>query len=202
MLNLLPKLLHFNVTLLFLFLTTLSVQGQQKIIKALVPDQAIIQYAGSIGYVSAGVGYNFFKERSALSFHYGHVPVNKGGELNILAVKFDYKTFAIKLGNDVVFYPVNPVIFFSYTLGNDFGLKFDSDKYDNGYYFWSPALRGHLGFNSEIKLLGDKSSKIKSVSVFAEANTNDLYMVSWYENRTSTPIYNIFHLGFGLKLNF
>jgi hypothetical protein len=196
------KLSPSKVFIFISIMGVLNAKGQAKFVKALIPDQAIIQYAGSIGYLSAGLGYNFFKERSVLSFHYGIVPVNKGGELNIVAVKFDYRPFSIKIGDHLLFHPVNPVIFLSYTLGNDFRFRFNQDQYTKGYYFWSPALREHLGVSSELKLLGDNSSKIKSISIYAEANTNDLYMVSWYANRTSTPIYKIFHTGFGLKINF
>jgi hypothetical protein len=198
--HLVQRLLIFKVFLLILL--TNGAYAQEKLIRTLTPDQVVIQYAGSIGYFSLGAGYNFFKDKSTLSFHYGHVPENKGGTLNIAAVKFDYKPFSIVINDKITFLPVNPVFFLSYTFGKDFGLRFNRDQYAKGYYFWSPALREHLGLNSEVRLLGDKSSKIKSVSIYAEANTNDLYMISWYENRTTTPIYEIFHLGFGVKLNF
>jgi hypothetical protein len=199
--NLPLKLFTFKF-LIFALLSIYSAKAQNKLVSTLLPDQAIIQYAGSIGYLSAGIGYNLFREKSTLSFHYGHVPLNKGGELNILAIKFDYKPISIKLNDHLIIRPINPLFFLSYTLGKDFGLKFNQDQYAKGYYFWSPALREHIGINSEIALLADKNSLFKSVNIYADANTNDLYLISWYENRTSTPIHEIFHLGFGLKVNF
>jgi hypothetical protein len=202
MLNSPLKLFTSKILIIISLLFSLSTKAQKTLTSKLIPDQAIIQYAGSIGYLSAGIGYNLFKERSTLSFHYGHVPLNKGGELNILAVKFDYKPISIKIKDQLIFRPINPLFFLSYTLGKDFGLKFDQNQYAKGYYFWSPALREHIGINSEIEFLGDKNSTFKSISVYAEANTNDLYLISWYENRTSTPIYDIFHLGLGLKFSF
>jgi hypothetical protein len=198
--NLPRKPLIFSF-LLFLF-TQQTAFSQNKLLKALVPDQIGIQYAGSIGYASLGIGYNLFGEKTTLSFHYGYVPEVKGGELHIAAVKFEYKPFAIAIGKGLIFHPLNPVIFASYTVGKNFAFKFDRDQYADDYYFWSPALRGHLGFSSELKILGDGTSKIKSVSLYTETNTNDLYMVSWYANRTSIPIYKIFHLGFGVRMNF
>jgi hypothetical protein len=189
-------------TLLLTIGITYNTKGQSKLLKAMIPDQAIIQYAGSIGYVSTGIGYNLWKEKSSLSFHYGYVPANKGGELHIATVKLDYKPFKVKIGRQVMFYPVNPVAFLSYTLDRQFGFRFDSSVYADGYYFWSPALREHLGVTSELRLLGDRSSNIRSVSLFAEANTNDLYAINWYHDTTGTPFLSIFRLGFGLKLNF
>lgn len=196
-----------HIPLVFRILVLLSccssgLMAQGRFVKAIIPDQAIIQYAGSIGYLSAGIGYNFFKEKSTLSFHYGYVPKNKGGELNIAALKFDYKPFAIKIGDQLVFHPVNPVAFVSYTFGQQFGFEFDSQVYEDGYYWWSPALRQHLGITSELKILGDGSSKIKSISLYAEANTNDLYAINWYHDIKGIPFTDIFRLGFGIKMNF
>jgi hypothetical protein len=199
--NLLQRLLIFKTTILLLF-GFQTAFAQHGLPKALIPDFVGVQYAGSIGYMSIHTGYNFFKDKTALSFHYGYVPEVKGGELHISAIKFEYKPFNIKLGNKLVLQPLNPVVFLSYTFGKNFGLSFDRDQYAKGYYFWSPALREHLGLSSELKILGDKSSKIKSISIYTEANTNDLYMISWFENRTTTPIYEIFHLGFGVRMNF
>jgi hypothetical protein len=177
-------------------------KAQNRFLNVITPDQAIIQYAGSIGYISAGIGYNLFKDKSVLSFHYGYVPRNKGGELDIAAVKLDYKPFSIRIGDQLIFHPINPVAFISYTFGQEFGFEFDSKVYADGYYFWSPALREHLGLTSELKILGDGSSVIRSVSLFAEANTNDLYAINWYHDRKGIPFTDIFRLGFGLKVNF
>jgi len=199
--NSLRKPLLFNLSFLLLF-SFQSALSQTPFVKAIIPDQANIQYAGSIGYMSIGMGYNLFKEKAALSFHYGYVPEVKGGELHITAIKFEYKPWAIRIKDKLIFHPINPVLFLSYTLGKNFGFSFDSDQYAKGYYFWSPALREHLGISSELKILGDRSSRIKAISLYTEANTTDLYMISWFENRTSTPIYEIFHLGFGMRMYF
>jgi len=198
---LLRKRLIFKAVTILLFSYQVSF-AQSSFIKALRPDQIGIQYAGSIGYYSLGVGYNLLKEKSTLSFHYGYVPEVKGGELHIGTVKFDYKPFAIPIGKQLIFHPFNPVVFLSYTFGENFGLTFDRDQYAKGYYFWSPALREHLGASSELKILGDKSSRIKSISLYTEANTNDLYLISWYNNKGRVPFLDIFHLGFGVKMNF
>lgn len=193
------KLLIFS---LILFMSSASVIAQVKARSPLLPDHVSLQYAGSIGYMSLGMGYHLFKEKASLSLHYGYVPEVKGGELHIAAVKFEYKPFAIKLGNKLILHPINPTVFASYTFAEHLGFKFNRDQYPKGYYFWSPSLREHLALNTELKILGDPGSQIKSISLFAEANTNDLYLISWFENRTSTPIRDIFHMGFGVRMNF
>jgi hypothetical protein len=178
-------------------------QAQESFWKKLVPDQANLQYAGSIGFISAGAGYDLFHEKAELSVHLGYVPESLGGELTMLAVKFHYKPFTIKTRNDrLIIQPFNPVFFPSYTFGQNFDFKFEKPQYRKGYYFWSSALRLHLGASTEIRLLQTPQSKIKWLGLYAEANTNDLYMVSWFKNRTSTPFYRMFRMGYGVKAGF
>ncbi|SFG88523.1 hypothetical protein [Pedobacter insulae] len=196
----LKKLIFSLVTLLFAY--PLPGFAQRSFLERIQPDQVNLQYAGSIGYFSGGVGYHFFKEKTTLSFHYGYVPEDKGGWMSIFTAKFEYKPFAIKIKDKFIIHPINPVFFPSYTSGDNFDYQFSTHKYRKGYYFWSSALRLHLGAGTEVKILNNHSSFFKSASVYAEANTNDLYAISWFQNRTSTPFYAMFKMGYGVRLNF
>lgn len=191
--------LIFSVLLL---LPTLGSTAQSRFWSKLKPDQANLQYAGSIGFVSMGAGYDLFHEKAELSFHLGYVPESLGGELTIVAIKFHYKPFTIKAGDKFIIQPFNPVFFPSYTLGQNFDFKFEKPQYRKGYYFWSSALRLHLGASADVKILTSPNSKIKWIGLYAETNTNDLYLLSWFKNRTSTPFYKIFKLGYGVKMGF
>ena len=194
------KKLTFSI-LFTLFLSTTSF-AQSKFWKSLIPDQAGLQYAGSIGFISAGAGYDLFNEKAALNFNVGYIPESLGGELTVISVKFQYKPFNIPIGDKIIIQPFNPVFFPSYTLGQNFDFKFEKPKYQEGYYFWSSALRIHLGASTEVKLLSKPEAKIKALSLYAEANTNDLYALSWFQNRTYTPFYRMFKMGYGVKMYF
>lgn len=187
-----------------LLLTTLALQlsAQNSFWKTLKPDEVNLQYAGSIGFLSAGASYNILKEKAALSFHVGYLPESLGGELTVISAKFHYKPWKFKINDKILIYPFNPVIFPSYTLGRNFDFKFEAPQYREGYYFWSSALRIHAGASAEIKLLNKPDSKIKSFSLYAETNTNDLYLISWFKNKSVTPFYNILKLGYGVKVGF
>ncbi|RZL59752.1 MAG: hypothetical protein EOO93_15510 [Pedobacter sp.] len=194
------KKLTFSI-LFTLFLST-SALAQSKFWKSLIPDQAGLQYAGSIGFISAGAGYDLLNEKAALNFNVGYIPESLGGELTIISVKFQYKPFNIPIGDKIIIQPFNPVFFPSYTLGQNFDFKFEKPKYQEGYYFWSSALRLHLGASTEVKILNKPDAKIKALSLYAEANTNDLYLLSWFKNRTYTPFYRMFKMGYGVKMYF
>lgn len=188
--------------LISIFFVVQQVHAQDSFFGRLKPDEVNIQYAGSIGFLSAGAGYHFFKEKTTLSFHVGYVPEKLGGEMTIVAVKFEYKPFAIKIKDKIIIHPINPSIFPSYTLGQNFDFRFEKPQYRKGYYFWSSALRLHLAFGSEVKLLTNKTSKIKALSLYAEANTNDLYMISWFKNRNLVAFRDIFKMGYGVRMYF
>lgn len=189
-------------SLIIALLATAQLHAQDSFFSRFKPDEVNIQYAGSIGFLSAGAGYHFFKEKTTLSFHVGYVPENLGGEMTIVAVKFEYKPFAIKIKDKIIIHPINPTFFPSYTLGQNFDFKFEKPQYRRGYYFWSSALRLHLAFGTEVKLLTNKTSKIKALSLYAEANTNDLYMISWFKNRELAAFRDIFKMGYGVKMYF
>lgn len=172
--------------------------------EVLVPKEAVIQYAGSIGYLSAGAGYHLFKnKRGSLDFHYGFVPKAKGGDLHIVSAKFAYRPVEIRLKKLGSIYPVNPGVFLSYHFGKEFDLHWDKSQYEEGYYWWSSALRPHLSISNELKLDAIKllrGSKIRSVSIYSEFNTNELYLISYLQNMSGLHLTDIFKLGFGLKI--
>lgn len=195
-----------KIACLLLFCFTCTLEGKAQDMDFLIPDAAIIQHAGSIGYFSAGVGYEIFKnKRGKLDFHYGYVPASKGGELHTLAVKFAYKPFEFELNKWIKLFPFNPGLFFSYTFHGDLLFKFNSSQYPAGYYYWSTALRPHLSVSNEIEFDLDKFEKkigIEKLGVFTEFNTNDYYLINYVQNTSTISITDIFMLGVGMRLIF
>lgn len=176
--------------------------AQRSFWKTITPDEVNLQYAGSIGFLSTGAYYNILKEKAALSVHVGFVPQSLGGNITIVSAKFHYKPWKFHINDKIIVYPFNPVFFPSYTLGENFDFRFEKPQYREGYYFWSSALRLHAGASAEVKILSKPQASIKSLSIYAETNTNDLYLISWFKNRTSTPFYEILKLGYGVKIGF
>ncbi|HYG38703.1 MAG TPA: hypothetical protein VD908_08795 [Cytophagales bacterium] len=191
--------------IIILLITGNSV-GYAQMAKFLIPNETIVQYAGSIGYFSLGAGYKIFKNnRGNIDFNYGYVPASKGGKLNILTTKFSYKPFEIRIKNWAKIYPFNPGIFITYTFHKNLGLSFPPDQYPKGYYFWSESVRPHLSLSNELQLnikdLIDKSS-INAISIYSEFNTNDYYLINFLENPSALSLEDIFKMGIGMRLKF
>lgn len=197
------KVLNIKYYLLLVGFVLFYNTGKAQNFSILIPQYATIQHAGSIGYLSAGAGYELFKDKSgSLEFTYGMVPKSKGGPLNILSTKFIYCPFEINLNSKIKIYPANPGVFFSYHLGKPFDLAFDKDQYEKGYYGWSTALRGHFSLSNEIKI--NTNEKLKSLSLYSEFNVNDLYLASMFyrNNREWLSPTDIIKLGIGVKVGF
>jgi len=194
---------YFFIVLFFL---SLAVKTSAQGVKFLIPDAAIVQFAGSIGYFSAGAGYDIFKnKRGNIDFNYGYVPKSKGGELHIVTAKFAYRPFQIRLKDWGKFYPFNPGVFFSYTFHKDLSWRFDPDLYPGNYYYWSEAFRPHISFTNELELKADKLLKgtgIKTLSVYSEFNSNDYYLVNYFQNMSELTLSDVFQLGIGLRVKF
>lgn len=197
---------HFKINVFFLLLIGVSANVSAQRSKFLIPDQAIVQYAGSIGYLSAGAGYDIFgNKRGNLSFHYGYVPKSKGGELHIATAKLAYKPWEIQLKDWGKFYPFNPGFFVSYTFHKDLSLFFPSGQYPGDYYYWSEAIRPHLSFSTELDVKPPevlKNTGIRAMGFYIEANTNDFYLINYLQNMSALRLDDIFQLGLGLRVKF
>lgn len=196
----------FNITPILLLSLLGSAQSFAQKLKFLIPDAAITQYAGSIGYFSVGAGYEILKDkRGYLDFNYGYIPASKGGELHALTVKFAYRPFEIKFNDWATLYPFNPGFFLSYTFHEDLAFKFHTSEYPKGYYYWSPAIRPHLSISNEMELnLPTKwdGLGIKKLGFHTEFNTNDFYFVNYIQNMSTITLSDAFQLGIGIRLKF
>lgn len=197
---------HFKFSIFFLLITASFISARAQSFKFLVPDEAIVQYAGSIGYVSAGAGYEIFgNKRGNLSFHYGYVPESKGGELHITTVKLSYKPWLVRLKEWGKLYPFNPGFFASYTFHKDLSLFFPSGQYPGDYYYWSEAIRPHLSVSTELEVKPPgplKNTGISALGFYVEANTNDFYLINYLQNVPALQLVDIFQLGIGLRAKF
>lgn len=64
---------------------------------ALVPDYVNVQYAGSVGWLSAGIDYDILKGKGRLGGRYGFVPKPQGGPLHLISSSLFYEPLTLKL---------------------------------------------------------------------------------------------------------
>lgn len=187
--------------ILFSFPFTSSVTAQEKAHWA-IPDFFVIQHAGSIGFFSAGVGYDVFESKGRFSTHFGTVPFNRGGTLNVLSTKLFFKPTTITVWNRVKFNPVDVGVIASYHYGDDFESRWPEGVHPKGYYWWHPALRAHLGMESSLTYECKKDHAFHAVTGYIEFNTNELYFISFVQNMKTVRVWDIIKIGAGARIHF
>lgn len=165
-----------------------------------VPDFKTLQVGGSIGYISVGAGHSIMKEKARVSLHYGMMPSDKGGQFHIATGKFFYSPIQWKVGNHVQINPIDVGAFISYHFGSEFNTRWPRQRYPRGYYSWSTAWRFHAGIENSVTLLPNRSI-FRSVTVYSEFNTNELYAVSYILNTESLTLREVIKLGVGVRFS-
>jgi hypothetical protein len=167
-----------------------------------VPDFGVVQYAGSIGYFSGGLGYNVLKSKARFSIHYGFVPVNRGGPLQVLSTKLIFVPVRLTIWNRVRMNPFDIGLMASYHYGSKMETRWPEGVHPKGYYWWHPALRGHLVMESSVTYEFKKDQRFTSITGYVEFNTNELYFLSFVQNINSVKITDVVKVGTGVRLNF
>jgi hypothetical protein len=202
-------LFRFNIAFLLvaiLLLGSLQIRGQE--IKQeenskfhnLIPDYVKLQYAGGIGFMSAGVGYTFFKHRLDVTMFYGYVPKYFSvDDLHSISLQLTAKLLHFKLNDKLDLLPLNFGWYAHHTFGNEFWLRLP-DKYTEGYYWWSPGRNAGIFIGAELKtkLLANKSPA-SGTAFYLRIGSRGLYIASKSGNKT-IPLTDILEFGFGVAI--
>lgn len=171
--------------------------------KVLPMTAATIQFAGSTGFLTAGVFKGTKSERAQIGLLYGYTPEAFGGTLHSLSLKFLFNPARIELGRSFYSEPLQAGIFLCQNFGRNLDLTWPS-KYPKDYYWWTPSLRGHVFFSATLGFRTPRLKHLDRIAGYFEANTNDLYFASYVSknNHTSLSLYDIIFFGTGLKFYF
>ena len=159
-----------------------------------------LQFAGSTGFLTGGIFKSTKNDKLELGLLYGYTPESLGGSLHSISFKVGYNPFKINLNKSLIIEPLQVGAFLNQNFGKDLDFGWP-DKYPTSYYWWTPSLREHIFIGSSISLQTTKSKWLHHVSLYFEANTNDLYLASYFgeNNIKSLSLYDITFFGTGLK---
>jgi hypothetical protein len=168
--------------------------------KNFLPDYVKLQYAGGIGFMSAGVGYTFFKNRLDVTMFYGYVPkVFTIDDLHSISLQLTAKLLKLKINENITVLPLNFGWYAHHTFGSEYWLKLP-DHYPDGYYWWSPGRNAGIFFGGEIKTkLFANDLPASGTAFYVRVGTRGLYLSSIWGNST-IPVKDILELGFGIAI--
>lgn len=145
-------------------------------IKPFIPDYVKTQFAGNIGFLSVGVGYQFLKNHLYTELLYGYVPasISKAKPIHTITIK---NTFPI-LSKNFNTIALSPIAGFTTSLEtgkNSFVIL--PDKYPKGYYLPNAF---HLTFFIGASVHKDfvNFKLIKGADLYFELSTVETYL--WY----------------------
>jgi hypothetical protein len=142
-----------------------------------VPDYVKVQFAGNIGLVAVGAGYQLFNKVLYTELLYGFVPesVSKSDEIHLITIKNTFPVFRKELGKN---FTISPIAGFAttYEIGTNSFTTLPS-IYPEGYYV--PNAFHFTLFGGAMVHKDFKDSKmIKGADFYFEVGTVETYL--WY----------------------
>lgn len=168
----------------------------------LIPTHTKIQYAGGMGLISLGAGWDYGSSNQwETDVFFGFLPK--------YSTKNNKITFTLKqnfipwnnrpLGRHFALDPLTCGLYVNTIFDGDFWVS-EPDKYPSNYYSFSTKMRFNVFVGQRItyKIPENRRFFAKSITAFYELSTNDLYLVSAIQNSYLKP-HNYLRLSFGLK---
>lgn len=157
-----------------------------------------LQFAGSTGLLSAGFSKVSRRDKIELGLLYGYLPKAYGGTNHSLSLKFAWNPWQIAAGKRLSIEPLQLGLFVCQNFNKDLDLTWGKN-YPRHYYWWPRATRIHPTASVQLAIRAG-TKHIDRIACYLEANTNDLYIASYYPNRNAISVYDIIFFGAGLRL--
>ncbi len=169
----------------------------------LIPSHTVIQYAGSVGLISTGFGWDYGKkDRWETTVMLGFLPkYNSDNRKITFTLKQNYTPWSQPLKKEqLTVEPLTCGLFLNTIFSEEFWVE-EPDRYPKGYYGFSTRIRTHLFIGQRITHhFKGKDKRHKSITAYYELNTCDLYLVSMFTNPHYLGLKDILHLGAGIKI--
>ena len=168
----------------------------------LIPSHTKIQFAGSMGLISIGPGWDYGKKQKWESdILIGFVPKYSSSKAKMtFTFKQNFIPWNKKISNYFSFNPLTTSIYLNSVLNNKFWNK-NPERYPKGYYTFSTKIRINLSLGQRLSfnIQEAQRKKIKAFSIFYELGTNDIYLISKLNNKY-LKAKDYLGLSFGIKI--
>lgn len=167
----------------------------------LIPNQGGLQFAGSIGLINLSVGWHYGRhDHWETDLLFGFVPKYHTESAHFtFTVKERYVPWHCEVHPNWTIEPLTAGFFFNTITGPDFWSR-QPDKYPKDYYWFSTRIRAHIFIGQRLRFNIPAHKRIghRSLSVYYEISTCDLYLCSKFKNR-DFPLREMLSLAFGLR---
>jgi hypothetical protein len=163
-----------------------------------LPDQAKLQFAGNVGFLSPGVGYAWLGRKLEADLFFGWVPPPFGGE-HIVATtaKLTWLPWHLSAGDWKV-RPLTLAFQVTYTFGAEYWVV-QPDRYPKGYYQLPTAINTALALGAAA---GRPLWGLEEVGAYLEFVALDTVLTFWLANRGTIDIQDAFSAALGARVAF
>ncbi len=186
----------------FLLVTTGKISAQKKGFKIKPPDHIKVQYAGGMGFISIGAGYNTKNQKLEGDLSYGYLPKSVGG---IRIHSISGKVTWIPINSvSIKKYQVEPLmtgLIVNYSFGKQY-FSFDPPYYPYRYYSFPTAIHSAIFLGSRVGVNFPTNTFVRRLSLYYEILSFDREIISLASNPKSLQITDIVTLSLGVKVNF
>lgn len=166
----------------------------------LVPDHAKVQFAGEMGVISSGVGYELLGRRLQGDLFLGWIPSSIGGDDVLSATaKLTFVPWKLQAGHRWRVHPLSVSTQLTHTFGSQY-FVLPPDRYPRGYYELPTALHTAVGAGGcVVRPLRGES---REFGVYYELVAANAMLWRWYQNRAALSLADVVSLALGARLRF
>lgn len=167
----------------------------------LTPTHVKLQFAGGIGIVSAGFGWDYGRKcRWETDVLLGYVPKfdSRSGHATF-TVKQNYIPWSIACTPRFAIEPFTCSVYVSVITGQEFWTRIPERYPTRSYYSMPTKLRAYLSLGQRFTWYFREKRKMRCLTAYYELGTCDYYIVTKLSNKY-IGLTDIFSLSLGLKL--
>ena len=169
----------------------------------LVPHYFVGQFAGNMGLLSCGVGWDYGRNRRwETEALLGILPAYSSGKTKVtFTLKENFTPWAIPLRKGPFWVePLSCGLYLNTIFSDRFWRK-QPDRYPDGYYEFSTRMRLHAFVGQRLTLVIPEERRffLRNITLFYEISTCDMLLISAFTNSYLRPR-DYLSLSFGLKL--
>ncbi len=189
------------------------VELRQRLWVSLIPNQFVIQNAGNMGILSAGIGWGYGRQHWETHLLWGYIPKYQStrGKLTMtlkenyipwnLRITGPHDASANALKRGWTLSPLTVSLYVNTVYGHEFW-KSQPNRYPDNYYeFMSTKFRLNVALGQRItwEIPSHRRKNAKSITLFYEVSSCDLYIRAKFQD-SSVPLKDILGLSIGIKL--
>ncbi len=179
------------------------VETYRKLWNFLIPTQLITQYAGNMGQISLGIGWDYGNRRQyETNLLFGYLPkFNSSRAKMTMTLKQNFIPWRFDFDDKFNIEPLSCGIYFNTVFGHEFWGR-EPKRYPDKYYqFLSTKVRINAFVGQRITAITPKNKRkfVKNITAFYEISTCDIYIRAMFQD-SKVSLGDILGLSLGIKV--